>query len=331
LQQHFAEDRAKVILWSNAVDRGVGEMLMANFPSLRIVRGDDVPDPFQEADFFLHGSGPSVVARNHLEAWRKQTGKPYGIAGVTIAAIEDGLRGLLSQAAFVYTAETKSLENMKQASIRGPAMGFAPDGAFSLKLSNETAAKAFLDKHALEPRKFIAAVPSLQHTPHLPKLQHAMIAWMRETGNKVLLCAEAANQVDLLKSLLYDPLPADVKKNIVRQEQYWIPDMASSLYRRARAVLSFDCHSPIIAAVNDTPGVYLRRPEDGIKGQMWTDIGLGRWALPMEQTDGDKITDTLMAIHKSFDVAQVHTHEAVVYARRRQSEPMEHLRNALGI
>lgn len=50
----------------------------------------------------LHGSGPSVVARNHLAAWRRTTKKPYGIYGVTVGEVDDELRQLLSGADFVF-------------------------------------------------------------------------------------------------------------------------------------------------------------------------------------------------------------------------------------
>lgn len=383
LTQHFPN--ANLILWSNATDRGVGEMLLRNFPALRIVSGEPGAQPVQEvfsrADFLLHGSGPSVVARGHVEAWRKATGKPYGILGVTITtnaqraakqasfcarcledeaaskAIDDSLHDLLENASFVYTRESLSLANLKSAGLQRTKLGLAPDATFSLKLSGEEAAKAFLAKTGLQPKKFIAAIPRLRYTPyHLfkknyqqsreevarrtavnekhqhedhAKMREAIVAWVRNTGNKVLLCPEMTYQVELLDPLLYNPLPDDVKKKVVRRKTYWITDEASSVYRRATAVLSFECHSPIIAATGDTPGLYLRQPEDGIKGQMWTDVGLAHCALPVEQTTGAEITKRLMRMHEDYPSAQVTVHEAVIYARRLQSEPMDLLKTIL--
>ncbi|MCP5119526.1 MAG: polysaccharide pyruvyl transferase family protein, partial [bacterium] len=176
LTQYLPE--AKIILWSSALDRGVREMLERNFPKLEIVGGSPeeaaVSQAFDEADFLLHGSGPSVVARDHLAAWRKRTGKPYGIFGVTItlrdeaasAALDSELRDLLEGATFVYTRETRSLENLKKAGIQGPEIGFAPDGAFSLKLLDEDRARAFLNENGLATKKFIAVVPRLRYTPY---------------------------------------------------------------------------------------------------------------------------------------------------------------------
>ena len=51
---------------------------------------------------------------------------------------------------------------------------------------------------------------------------------------------------------------------------------------RAHAVISMECHSPIIAAAQRTPFFYLRQPEDTIKGQMYYDIGLSDWVFEID-------------------------------------------------
>lgn len=372
LRQHMYE--ADIILWSNAVDRGVAEMLQRNFPEIRIVSGgtgeQGEPDTaalreaFRTADFLLHGSGPGVVARSHLEAWHRRTAKPYGIVGVTITsrdeadsrAIDPPLRRVLEGAAQVFTRETKSLDNLKQAGIDGPEIGFAPDGAFSLKIENEAAAKDFLKQNKLETKEFIAVVPRLRYTPYHKfrkvnwseeeirrrtlvnekhqeedhaKLREVITAWVRETGHKALLCPEMTYELDIIDPLLYEPLPADVKKRVVRRKTYWITDEAASVYRRAVAVISFECHSPIIAAVNDTPCIYVHQPEDGIKGQMWKDVGLSNWYFEVEKATGQQITECLMKIHNDYAAAEVTVHEAVIYARRLQTDAMRSVRKAV--
>lgn len=84
------------------------------------------------------------------------------------------------------------------------------------------------------------------------KLREAMIAWIRETRNKVLVCPEMTYQVGIMDELLINPLPKDVKSYVVKRG-YWLPDEAASVYTKAHIVLSFECHSPIIAAANGTP------------------------------------------------------------------------------
>ena len=61
-------------------------------------------------------------------------------------------------------------------------------------------------------------------------------AWLLGS-NRALLCPEMTYQVELLKPLLYDPLPDDVKPRVVVRPGYWLTDEAASTYRRAGAVV----------------------------------------------------------------------------------------------
>ena len=67
-----------------------------DFPKLQFVRGAEaVKKAFAECDFLLHGSGPSLVAPKHVAQWRKETGKPYGVYGITLPSSvskDDGTR-----------------------------------------------------------------------------------------------------------------------------------------------------------------------------------------------------------------------------------------------
>jgi hypothetical protein len=58
----------------------------------------------------------------------------------------------------------------------------------------------------------------------------------------------------MAKQVLVDPLPEAVKKNVVWRDTYWLPDEAASIYSMAQAVISVECHSPLIALHNGTPG-----------------------------------------------------------------------------
>jgi polysaccharide pyruvyl transferase WcaK-like protein len=352
LEKYLPE--ARLILWSNATDRGVREMLLRRFPKLEIVSGESetMGDIFEQADFLLHGSGPSVVARNHLRDWRGDTGKPFGIFGVTVTtqgeaasqALDDELKELLEEASFVFTRETTSLGNLQRAGVRNPKLEFVPDGTFSLDLANDAAATRYLAEHKLETKEFACFIPRLRLTPYHKirqvdwtedeirrretvnathaepdhaKMREAIVAWVRETGRRVLLCPEMTYQVELLGPLLYDPLPEDVKPSVVRREDYWLTDEAASVYHRAAAVVSFECHSPIMAAANGTPCMYLHQPEDGIKGQMWNDVGLGDWKFEIEETTGARIAETLLGIEHDRLRAESKVREAVLSAQGR--------------
>lgn len=333
---------AKIILWKLSRGKEVERMLKRDFPKVEILYGnldahDNIDNPaiteaFTKADIMIHGSGPSVVGRRHLEAWSRQSSKPFGIYGVTIQNINQELKELLEKASFIYTRETASLKVLAKSGLKGRHISFAPDATFYMNIHDDAKALPFLKENNLEPRKFICAIPRLRKTPYYKirpgnagwsaekikavnelndskkeidhaKLREAMIAWVRKTGNKVLVCPEMTYEVDIMDELLIDPLPADVKPHVLKRG-YWLPDEAASVYKRAHTVLSFECHSPIIAAANGTPFFYLRQPEDTIKGQMYYDLGFNDWIFEIEQTTGTQIANRLTQVWEHYDDAR---------------------------
>jgi polysaccharide pyruvyl transferase WcaK-like protein len=334
---------SKIILWKKSgYNKSVAEIYSGNFPKVRVLYGNvneqkEVDNPellkvFKECDILLHGSGPLFVAADHVAAWLNITGKPYGVFGVTLQNPNAYHQELLKKAAFIYTRETHSIGHLKKAGIEGNHVAFAPDATFFLNIRDDKKAEQFMASNQLEPKKFICAIPRLRVTPYYQfnpnnagwsderirevealnerckewdhaKMREAMVAWVRETGNKVLVCPEMTYQVDIMDELLINPLPDDVKPYVLKRG-YWLPDEAASLYSHAYAVLSFECHSPIIAAANGTPFFYLRQPEDTIKGQMYYDLGFNDWVFEIEETEGVQITVEFRKIMNNYPAAE---------------------------
>lgn len=332
--------KTKIILWKRSKSEKVKTLLYKNFPSVKIIYGNvdkdykvdspEVIDAFETADVMIHGSGPYVVGKTNLEAWVKYSNKPFGVFGVTIQQIDDTLLTLLKKASFIYTRETLSIDVLKKSGITGDHISFAPDATFFLNIHDDATADSFLKSNGLEDKKFICAIPRLRYTPYHKfkkvnwteekiqqveevnamkkeadhaKMREAMIAWVRETGNKVLICPEMTYQVDIMDELLIDPLPDDVKPNVIKRG-YWLPDEAASVYAKAHTLLSFECHSPIIAAVEGTPMFYLRQPEDTIKGHMYYDLGFDGWVFEIEETEGKQIVDALRKVWQNYEEAK---------------------------
>jgi hypothetical protein len=329
---------SKLILWKRSAGEEVRNLLNRNFPSVRIIHGNvdadrntesrDVLDAFSQADIMVHGSGPSLAGASNLACWAKATGKPYGVFGVTLQDPPQDHTEILRKASFIFTRETYSIEHLKKAGIKGSHIAFAPDATFFMNIRDDAKAGKFLSDNLLETRKFICVVPRLRFTPyHLinpnrngwsderirmveetnkkhgekdhAKLREAMITWVRETGNKIVVCPEMTYEVSIMDELLIDPLPADIRSKIVKHG-YWLPDEAASLYSKAHTLLSFECHSPIIAAAAGTPMIYLRQPEDTIKGQMYYDLGLTDNVFEIENTSGRQISGRLMDFYSGY-------------------------------
>jgi polysaccharide pyruvyl transferase WcaK-like protein len=332
---------SKIILWKRSNGEEVKKLLNKNFPKVKIIYGGvdadknaenpEITAAMQEADLMIHGSGPLLVGADNLACWMKNTSKPFGVFGTTLQNPNEYHISILKKAAFIFTRETLSIEHLKKAGISGDHIAFAPDATFFLNIKNKEKADQFLNENGLENKKFICAIPRLRYTPYHKfnpnkngwddakikmveetnqkykeidhaKMREAMIAWVRETGNKVLVCPEMTYQVDIMDELLINPLPDDVKP-FVTKRGYWLPDEAASIYSKAHSVISFECHSPIIAAANGTPFLYLRQPEDTIKGQMYYDLGFDDWIFEIEKTEGDQIASRLREIWTSFSNA----------------------------
>ncbi|RRA98130.1 polysaccharide pyruvyl transferase family protein [Larkinella rosea] len=349
----------EVRLWPVNVGDGVEAMLRKRFPKVPILQSpDEVARAFTECGFLLHGSGPQLVARKDLERWVQETGKPYGIYGITFPGVygfpEERSKfnpvdiGLLSKARFAYFRDSVSLAFAKKNGVNCPIMEFCPDGAFAVDVRNDAAADAFLREHNLEPGKFLCAIPQYRFSPwwELPQkkqapndakrayndkmkeqdnapIREAIIQVVRQTPLKVLLVPENETQVRIGKEMLYDPLPEDVKKNVVWRDHYWLTDEAVSTYIRSAGLFGLEMHSPIMCIAQGVPAIVCRFEEQTSKGAMWRDVGLGDWLFDMD-TPGDvaKIVPTVLAMAKDPKAAKAKVEEARKYITQRQRETM---------
>lgn len=348
---------AEVRLWPSSVDNGVEEMLRARFPKVEIVKGEDrLKAAFAECDFLLHGSGASLVAEKDVVRWSKETGKPYGVGGITLPITGSGSTKptapavfaktieVLNRAKFVYFRDSVSLNLAKEKGCTCPVMEFGPDGAFGVDLRNDAKAIAFLKANGLEEGKFICCIPRLRYTPywmipskkaafdetkharneamkehdHAP-LRDAIIAVARETSMKVLVCPEDETQMAVGKEQLVDKLPEDVRAKVVWRENYWLTDEAVSTYVRSAGLFGNEMHSPIMCVGNGIPAIVCRWTEQTSKGLMWRDIGLGDWLFDLDREEKIKgVVPAVLAIAKDPAAAKAKVAKAREFVREKQ-------------
>jgi polysaccharide pyruvyl transferase WcaK-like protein len=166
----------------------------------------------------------------------------------------------------------------------------------------------------------------LKERDHVP-LREAIMAVVRETPLKVLLCPEDITQMAVSKELLFDKLPADVRSRVVWRERYWLTDEALSTYVRSAGVFGSEMHSPIMAVGNGIPAIVCRFAEQTSKGIMWRDIGLGEWLFDLDREEEIQgIVPAVLAMAKDAAAARARTTRAQAFVKRRQRETMEVLR-----
>lgn len=355
LEKYYPE--AEVRLWPSKVDNGVEEMLQARFPKLEIVKGPEMlKKAFIECDFLLHGSGPSLVAEKDVVRWSKETGKPYGVFGITFSmtgstatkpasdtAIANTIQ-VLSGAKFVFFRDSVSMELAKSKGCTCPVMEFGPDGAFATDLRDENKAIAFLQANGLEEGKFLCCIARLRYTPYwkIPAkkavqddqkharneemkehdsrpLREAISLVVKNTDLKILLCPEDETQMAVNKEVLYDKLPDDIRARCVWRENYWLTSEAVSTYRRSAGLFGHEMHSPIMCVGNGIPAIVCRWSEQTSKGFMWRDIGLGDWLFDFDrEQDLVSMPAAVLAMAKDPTGAKAKVAKAREFVEQRQ-------------
>jgi polysaccharide pyruvyl transferase WcaK-like protein len=354
LEEYLPE--AEVRLWPSSIGDGVEKLLKQRFPQVGFVQGSAaIETALNECDFLLHGSGASFVAQKDVERWRQATGKPFGVYGITLPAPEPGAIELLSKASFVFFRDSVSLKLATDNGCASQVMEFGPDAAFGVNLRNDAAADSFLQSHDLVEGGFLCVIPRLRYTPywtipskkrpfdatkharneemkehdHRP-LREAIIAVVRQTPMKVLVCPEDETQVKIGKELLVDPLPDDVRAKVVWRDRYWLTDEAVSVYVRSAGLFGLEMHSPIMCIGNGVPALVGRFDEQTSKGLMWRDIGLGDWLFDMDNAnDVDRLVPTVLKLAGDPAAARLKAAKAREFVQQRQRETMTVLSRAL--
>jgi polysaccharide pyruvyl transferase WcaK-like protein len=320
LEEHVPH--AEVRLWPSSVDNGVEEVLRARFPSVAIVKTEaEKQRAFEECDFLLHGSGPSLVAEADVLRWSEATGKPYGVYGITFSETGYSARpqseeaiaqtiGVLSGARFAFFRDSVSLELAKAKGCQSPVMGFAPDGAFAVDLTDDERADRFLEHNKLSKGEFLCCIPRYRFTPywtiaekkapfalykhqfneqhvdrdHAPLID-AITEVVTKTNLKVLLCPEDQTQMALGKRAIYEKLPDAVRARVVWKPDYWLTGEARSVYLQSAGLFGHEMHSPIMCIGAGIPAIVCRSKEQTSKGLMWHDIGLDFWLFDLDKPD----------------------------------------------
>lgn len=259
------------------------------------------------------------------------------------------LRWILDRVRFFFCRDTISRDYLKAQKVQTPILEFGPDAQLGMHLRDDAKGFAYLERNGLEEGRFICVIPRSRYTIKKPlregddikqainertkakdhaKLREMMISYIRNTGNKVLACPEMTYQIALAKEVLVDPLPAEIRKNVVWRDTFWLPDEAASVYSKARAVVSLECHSPLIALRNGTPAFYVREPTDTCKGQMYRDIGSNEWFFEVDETSGEQLWSRVAAIERDPAAARAKVKSIMAFVQKRQQRMVEVLRQA---
>jgi polysaccharide pyruvyl transferase WcaK-like protein len=339
LEEYIPE--ARVICWMASSHDDVNAMLRRAHPKAELLhaqfgaKGQEI-DPalakaIGEADLFLFNSGPifsyglhetyswdSSMPNALFAMYAKERGVPYGMYGQSYDRFAWPspilFRRVLGDAAFVYTRDTNSLKYLQSLEVKPKVMDLGPDIAFHFQLRNDAPAHEFLRAKGLEKGKFLVTMvhyatmdrPGVKDhgASHLEKHRAVLQRWVGETNLPILVVAEDEREVELGKKWLIDPMPTEVqKKMILKDNAFWLPDEALSLYLQAHSLFTPEPHSMIFALANGIPCIHLYDFAYGRKFQMFNDFGIAEWNFDMRATEAAPMSGALMNVYKDRPAA----------------------------
>ncbi|UFU03261.1 polysaccharide pyruvyl transferase family protein [Ruania suaedae] len=219
-------------------------------------------------------------------------------------------RELFADSAFLFCRDSLSRAYLEKQATGARCLAWGPDATFAYAQGDVEAARALTASLGLRPG-FLVAVPRSRYAPYHSiygrtptKLDHyklavnaahddqdmavlagAITAWVRETGRDVLVGPEMSYAVELAAAHFPRILARDVAARVRVLPEYWDLPTATAVYEQAAAVVSMDCHSPILATAVGTPSLYLRQPTETVKGAMFADLGIGERVVEIESAD----------------------------------------------
>jgi hypothetical protein len=271
--------------------------------------------------------------------------------------LQGDLRSVIDDAAFFFCRDTITRDYLRAQGVKTPLIEFGPDAQLGMPMRDDAKGQRWLRENGLEEGKFICVIPRLRYTPYHrmrgqapteidrqkdaindrttegdhAKLRDMMIRYVRETGNRVMVCAEMTYQVEMGRDVLVQPLPEDVRVKVVWRDSYWLPDEAAAVYAKSACVVSAECHSPLIALHQGTPIIHVRQPTDTCKGQMYRDIGCSDWLQELDETDGLRLWRILSAIVNEPSAARAKVRRVMSGVETAQARMVDAVRKSCGL
>lgn len=362
LEEFVPEASVSVGIFNSNDD--VLRVLGERFPKVRVVPADynelagpsPLRDLFDESDLIIQNSGMHYNTLYGLEPTLlrvcSEQGKPFGLYGQSFDGFGDDVEEvvqMLSTADFIFCRDRNSLDYLKECGVTSSVMDFGPDGCFGIDVTDDAAALRYLQQVGLESGEFITVtlrsnVPNLnghgnrltptvvtedaarEHDRWAARLIELITSWVTKTGIKVLLAPEIDKEMDGARQLIWEKLPANIRSSVVcRNRPFWTVDEAAAIYARAKAVVSMEPHSCIIALANGVPALHYYVRKHGVKAFMFEDIGLGKWLHDIETIPVPDVLEQLLFIESNPEQARRDVADAmsrVHEASRRMSEPI---------
>ncbi len=304
LEEHCPD--VPVTLWISRTNEAVTGMLNKRFPNVRIVQGK------------LNGEGRADTEE--------------------LQAAFDACRLFVHNSGMIYNRFWPPPKDLLKAGV----LEFGPDGCFGVDVRDNVKGDRYRCEQGLGERDFLT-ITIRTHTrgdliesndpegdeERAARLRSVITSWVQDTGKKVLLAPEVEKEIAAAERSLYQPLPPDIRKQVVWRDTFWNADEAISIYANARAMVAMEPHSLIMGVAMGTPVIHYFLPQHSVKGYMFRDIGLPEWLMKIMEEPPESVSAALRVIDQDFPRAQAKVNRAMDYVNRRSGEMMEILKRSL--
>ncbi len=278
-----------------------------------------------------------------LVAWK--LGIPYGAYAHSFDSFGDAggpgrpyFKKLLEGAKFVFCRDGDSVKYIESLGIQAPHLMFVPDGTVSFELRDDDWADKLMQRNNLVSKDFLVIIPRTylgggQISPtigetrslaHMAKIRSVIQQWVARTGKKVLIGAEVFRDSPNAKTLVYDLLPEDTRKQCVMLDEFWTTEQAVSVYRHARVILSMELHSFLLGIPQGIPTVVPTFKESGRKISMLNDFKVPDWYFDIDEASAEAIADTIDGIHRNYEQATERlTNDVIPHIRQLEQQAMD--------
>jgi hypothetical protein len=337
----------ELYLWLYDSNSEIIEMLKSNFTDLKIVTGeidesglpssDELKEILGETDLFFYstgaanqvdwsGNGGTGIETNSLQ-YCLDNKIPYAIMGIgeipeDNTALERFLT-LANGADYIFSTSSLIDEKLKEKSIKIQKLQELPSPLFAFDLRNLSQSMNILEQYNLQDKDFLSidfrvmGLPEEKVVDYSEKILSLITTWVQETGKHVLILPNNPADIEVTLRRIYQPLALNVKPKVIFLQEKLRPDVAASIYEKARVVSAMSLFPACSGIQSGIPVYFLSSADLSTRAQTIEDMGLKNSVQELDSSTGESLAETLLEINSKYVSGIIESDKAREYAMKK--------------